>query len=351
MRAVIRRWRKLFVFAAVITAAGALFLVDQRAGGYESTGTYVVRPQVGDESDAIRATANLSGTAKTTSTFAYIAEGDLIGERARERLERVDPSLGSYEVEAAVAPGTNVVTISVRSDDPTLAYDMAIAVGAETVAYIADLGDVYTLGVIDPPTDPQRLLTAWVNPIWLTSAGFVGIIVGLAAVLAADTLFPRGFRRDHHNPIPFASTDGGDATYTRLRLREEMARADDSGVPLKLAVMSVKVPDFEGRRSGAAPLDEDDIPRIAQAVTPLLRGFEHLRHVGDAAGTFAAILPSASDARVATLTRDMRSATVERLDRGMGAVKVVVSACTYQDHEFSGDTEARVLAEQLAGEA
>ncbi len=337
MAALIRRWLWLFGAVVLATTATTLYVLRDEGGDHESTTTFVVRPAAGDENDLIRAAANLSGSAKVNNTISQIIESELVRERAiAERSAAVDGS-ADFDVGASVAPGSNILTVRVRSEDPLVAFEMARAVGAAAIGYLSEFEDLYELAVLDEPEPPRPVGTSWLGPSRVGVAAVLGGLLGLVSVAAANRCFPRGWRGGRA-VVETCSTRLDDEKYLRLRLQEEVARSDSSGVPFHLVVLQVWVRS-RGRkhRSTVVPPHRADIPRLARSIYPTLREYDHLGHLSTlAVGTFAVILPGRSDHEVEGLTICWEETAGDSVRRAFrNGVAVSADTCRYEKSELT----------------
>ncbi len=334
------------VVVALVALAGALLggwiagLID--GGAHVATASFVVGTRDLDPTDRARASSNLSDEAKIPATYAAVAESERIERLAIAQLEASD-SASDVTIESEVATGSNIVAITARASDPAMAQQLALTVGELTTAYIDDLGDVYTLTLLDAPTGSNRTSTSRI--LGALVGGIVGILIGIALIAIKHR------QRDEAEFDHDAESALDDAEYGRLRLREETARSDRSGVPFWLATVRVTFPwRASGNKSDelASP-NSQDRQHIIEEIIPTLRPFDQLLDVDRLeADTLAAILPALDDDEIARLTRHWRDDIRSRLARthGHGAI-VSVSSCRYTDHEFVGDAHATRLAEAL----
>lgn len=189
IRIVIRhRWIALSVF--VVTFGAVAFFSFSQDAYYESTSTFVVRPRVVESDDVIRAIDTLARGVEINATYAAIARSDQIEDRAKSSFDGEAPDIES--VSANVVTGTNIIEVSVVGPDPEGVQAMSAAVGAETLRFVNNLGDVFQLQPLDAanlpraPAGPNRLLTLIVGFIVATSLA-VGVAVLAEAIDAPAT--------------------------------------------------------------------------------------------------------------------------------------------------------------------
>jgi capsular polysaccharide biosynthesis protein len=332
----LRRWCARFwpwIVAGVAVAVVAL--IELGAGRispmYESTGTYIVRPRTDTPTSSIQATANLNDTAQIDKTFARIAESDLIVDRAWASLGS-DGSTISDEVHASVTPSANILSISARTSQESVARDLATAVGAETARYIDDLDELYELTVLDPPTDPSPSSSTDLAPGELLAAGLVGLVLGAATHRLARRQLLAGQDAEEE---PALDTGIGNERYTHQRIQEERARTTSNGLPFHVLVLQ---PSDPGHQLSA--------PAMARAVAPLLREEDRLGHLDQTEpGTFVVIAPGRTDEEAEQLATRLRAAATDRLSRYYGKDAAAdVHSCKYKDRFNGGGRAAELVA-------
>lgn len=216
---VVRDQWVFFLIGFVLTAVLATTFAVRQPDVYQATGTFVVRPRVIEGSEVVRAIDALNRSVEIGSTYAFIAESDLIEDRARER---VDVGSG-VRVGAELVPGTNVVEISAFGGDAEGVASMAEAIGTETVAYIANLQDAFELvpldaaGIPSRPAGPNRGLT-------IVLGGMFGM--GVGALLAIAAQFAKEWRRrPSRDEVTDPYTGVYSEAYFQARFRQEVLRA------------------------------------------------------------------------------------------------------------------------------
>lgn len=230
--AVIRDQWIFFVVGVVLTASLATLVAVRQADVYEASGTFVVRPRTVDGSEVVRAIDTLNRSVEIGSTFAFIARSDLIEDRAKETLEG---DYGGLSVQADLVPGTNVIEISVSGGHPARVAELAVAVGRETVRYVAGLQDAFELVPLDEaeeprnPVGPNRGLTIGLG-------SFFGVAVGAMLALLAQLA-----KEWQERPSTLGRTDPYTGVYSEdyfnARFRQEVVRAKRRGRPFSLGLM------------------------------------------------------------------------------------------------------------------
>lgn len=221
-----------FLVGIVLTASLATLVAVRQPDVYEASGTFVVRPRTVDGSEVVRAIDTLNRSVEIGATYAFIARSDVIEDQAKEGLSG---NYGGLSVSADLIPGTNVIEIAVTGEDPQAAAELALAVGSETVAYVANLQDAFELVPLDPadvpvsPVGPKRALTIGLGVFF--GAG-VGALLALMAQLA---------REWQERPSTVEMTDAYTGVYSEdyfnARFRQEVVRAKRRGRPFSLGLM------------------------------------------------------------------------------------------------------------------
>lgn len=209
-----------FLFGFVVTVVLATTFAYRQPDVYEATGSFVVRPRVIEGSEVVRAIDALNRSVEIGTTYAFIAESDLIRDRARDSLD--DPGSG-LSIGAELIPGTNVVEISVTGGDPGQAAALAEAVGVETVEYISNLQDAFELVPLDSadlpgsPAGPNRQLTIGFGVVF-------GLGIGLLLATIAQVVYDwrqRPSRSDVTDPYTGVYSE----SYFQKKFREAVLRA------------------------------------------------------------------------------------------------------------------------------
>jgi GGDEF domain-containing protein len=341
-----RRWW-LILAPAVVGVALSAVIVQQRPSHYVAEGSYVVRVSVADDSDRVRAAATLSSTDKIMSTYAGIARSSLVAARARENLELSEREADTVEVTSSVVPGSNIVLIGARSQDPGLALDMATVAGDLTASYVRGQDYEFLLTPLDEPTLPQEpkgsggaeLITKW---------GLIGLGLGVGLAVATEHGLPAGPPRRRLRRIIDERSSAYSRRYFQMRLHEELSRSRGAGRPFSVGVLQV----LRRRPQGVeveepARLSDAELAGITAGIRQTLRQQDILGHLGR--GRFAAILPDVDldDARD-LVTQWRRSTSPRLLPDPLGRdLTVSVSACEFRSTSFVGDPEAELVVSAL----
>lgn len=282
--AVIRHHWFLFLLGTALTASLAAWGAYRADDVYEASGTFLVRPRATASADAMRAIDILNRSMDVGSTYAFIARSDLVAERALEGLE------GNYAglaIRAELVPGTNVVEISARGENPQAVRDLARAVGRETVEYVGALLDAFELvpldvaQVPDRPVAPNRSLTVSLGVL-------AGIAVGASLAMLAHTFDARTPRSADDRVIdPY--TGAYSSEFFDTRFRQELARANRRHRTFTLGM--IRTVAESGSEEGIPP--QNVMRQIAFTLQGKLSYEDVLAYLGD--GVFAIILLEQDD--------------------------------------------------------
>lgn len=298
---------------------------------YASTATFVVRPASVEGSEIVRAFDTLIRGVEINATYAAIARSELVKQRANRALDRLGIERHPSTVEAEVVTGTNIISISVRGEDPVGTAAYASALGEETVKVVEDLKDVFRLQPLDRPTVP----TSPVGPnrrLTLVLFGVLGVAVAAFAVIGAEAWSRRVHRYPPLNVVD-PRTGLPNSEYFRMRVREETLRSDVHLRPMSIGVMWLTRGDHtEGQVKAVAANDED-----LTAMAEVLNGALPAVVVARLDRGFLGALMVESDATKA------RSALTEATGDGeirRRGVDIRGRVCEYQEGRFTGDEEA-----------
>ena len=342
-----RRWWWLILTPAVVAAALAGGWAWQRAPLYTSEGSYVVRADVADASDLVRATVALTDTDDIVSTYARIARSSLIAGQARERLGLTEAEANAVEVTSSVVPDANLVLIGARSGDPRLARAMATSAGELTEAYVRAGNDAYLLVGLDAPTRPGAPSSRGVGGM-IALGGAAGLAVGLGLAVAAERGLPSAPPRGRLREAVDERSHAYNRRYLGMRLHEEISRSGAPGHRFSVGVLQV----LRRRPHGAeaedlAALTDAQLRSVNTCIRETLREQDILGHLGQ--GRFAAILPNVEINGARALVQEWRRSIAPALlrDRMGRDFMVSVAACQFERSGFVGDPEAELIVSTL----
>jgi capsular polysaccharide biosynthesis protein/GGDEF domain-containing protein len=363
--AIVRRWWVFALLALVSTIGATVWFVQRQPVIYESSATYVVKAGEFDALDTLIRGAQIS------ATYASIARSEYIRQEARDAL----PGYEGVDISVSAEPvtGTNLIDISVRSEDPEAAQVFAEKISERTVAYVADLEEAYALEPLDSPSLPVQPV-APNEPLTIALGVIFGLVLAFGAALFLEYLRPRPSAyeqggserarvapagnmsrspRPPQGPIGLLSMrDAGTGLYNewyfRLRLRQEVQRALREDTVFSVGILRASWLDEDD--AVQEPSGEDLRP-FGEAIEPALREQDVLASFGE--GTFAVLLPDidAAGMELVLLQWEASIAEVQPVGRGEGTARVWVdvSHCEFEDGGFVGDVGARRIAQRLAG--
>ena len=341
-----RRWW-LVLAPTVVAVTLSAVVVWQQPAHYVAEGSYVVQVSVRDPSDRVRAAEALSSTDTIMSTYSGIARSDLIAARAQENLGLSEREADAVDVTSSVVPGSNIVLIGARSEDPGLALDMATKAGELTASYVRGQDYEFLLASLDEPTMPQEptgsggadLIVKW---------GLIGLGLGVGLAVAAERGLPAGPPRRRLRKIIDDRSSAYTRPYLQMRLHEELSRSRAAGRTFSVGVLQV----LRRRPHGVeaeepARLTDAELAAISAGIRESLRDQDILGHLGG--GRFAAILPDVGIDDARELVRRWRRSTSPRLlpDPLGRDYMVSVSACEFRSTTFVGDPEAELVVSAL----
>jgi diguanylate cyclase (GGDEF)-like protein len=326
-----RWWLVLLGFAAVF---GLTWVLSSRQPPiYEASTTFVIRPRASESSvgeEFVRALDIVSRRVEINTTFAEVATSRLIKKQAVERLGLSSAEQQDLKVNARVVGGTNVMEISVEGRDPAVTRDFANAVGAETVAYVGQLYDVFELEPLDEanlPRTPSRPNVA-VN---LAMGSVLGLALGASLVFVLQYLETTAVERESFNIIE-RETGAYTRSYLLHRLWGEVSRARRSKRPLSLGLIRME---FDGEPSAHNTRDHAEVMRLTKAtVERSLREEDVLARFD--ADTFAVLLPDTSGQQAQnllkkTITRVRSMPHYAELRKYASEVRPMLGVATYVD--------------------
>ncbi|MDH3678742.1 MAG: hypothetical protein OEV40_02205 [Acidimicrobiia bacterium] len=338
LRLILRHWLSFAVGVIVTVAVGAALILS-RPDIFESKGTYVVRPTSVDSSDVVRAFDTLIRGVEINATYVAIARSDIIRDRAKASLASgPDVDTRGLDVDASVVTGTNIISISVRGEDPEAAAIYAEQIGQETVRYVNDLRDVFQLEQLDPPTAPRSP----VGPnrrLDLAITIILGLGVGTALAIGIEALSPRTSPFPQLNVIDTKTGLYNDA-YFKLRVEEESARAGVFGEPLSFGM--IRVARGDPWESDQPLSDSEELRGVSSALG--IAGV--VAYVGD--GTLAVIMPEVDLRRARELAAGWADSASLRLNRnGTKHFDVGSGACEYRNKRFTGDRQVQQVIDRI----
>lgn len=270
----------------LITLTAGIIMTYSQPSIYSATATYVVAPS--SSFSDVRSFANgldmLGRRTEIAMTFADIASSRRIKQLAMDSISL--EGAGNYSVSSRLRAGTNIMEFSVQGPDPTIARDLANAVGATTEEYVQGSYEVFILQPLDEatvswsPISPKKSLN-------LTLAAGLGLLLGAGlAILSAYLEAGNSLVTDVN--IMDNRTGAYNKDYFLSRLGSEMVRAKRNRYPLSVALMRVNnLKQLQG--VNAANVRTDILRQIATLTDQYLREEDLVAYMGE--DTFAFLLP------------------------------------------------------------
>jgi diguanylate cyclase (GGDEF)-like protein len=291
----LRKWWIVIPAFLVTLTAGVVFTYSQPSV-YRATATYVVVPSssFGDARGFANGLDLVSRQAAIAATFADIVSSRKIRESALDSLSL--ESGGGYVVTGKPRRSTNIIEIVVDGADPTVARDLANAVGAAAEEYVQGLYEVFILIPLDEASTPRTPISPKTTNN-LILAALLGLVLGGGLAFLAENLEARPELASNLNIID-RETGLYNKEYFSRRLSEEMVRAKRNRYPLSLALMQVKnLSSLNGSDSGKA--HSELLRKTALLTTEYLREEDLIAFLGN--DTFAMVLPDVTGENAKTL--------------------------------------------------
>lgn len=250
------------MLAFLVVFGGTYYWTKQQIPIYESHASFVIRPRSETvlSGDFLKALDTVSNRSEINSTFAEVAVSKLIKTNAIEKLGLTPEQRLDLTVSASVVAGTNILEIRVEARDPAVARDFANAVGAETVAYVKSLYDIYQLGTLDAANMPAKSKSPDVA-LNLSLGSFLGLALGIALIFMIEVFKPSYKEVDTFNIID-RETGAYNKSYLTHRLFQEMSRSKRTRSPLSIGLVKVH---FEG--DGPTDVERIEALRMVRLLT------------------------------------------------------------------------------------
>lgn len=245
IRVILRGWW-LVIPAVLISVVTGLIVTFSQTPIYRSTATFVVSPSASLEefSSFMRSLDALNKRDNFVSTYSQIAASRTVRGSVYGELGLTPAQIRNLNVSAELIPATNIIQVTVESDDPVIAKSVADLVGEKTIEYVEDLYEPYDMKPLDrafvPPLPSKPLLVR--N---LIVAAILGMVVGVGSAFVLENL-----RLPQKVIAGVNIIDGDTGIYNRYyfmqRLGEELSRANRHERPLSLAMMNIEHLDTVG---------------------------------------------------------------------------------------------------------
>lgn len=297
------RWWLLF-FPLLLALIIGILIIFLYPSIYEAKATFAIRPRsnLSYSEEFVRALDTLIGRVEINATFAEIAESNLIRNRSIQSVNINNSDQQYYSATANVIIGTNLLEIVARGNNPAFVRDFADTVGAETVAYIRNIYDVFEL----EPLDQARLPGSPINmPSWqiLTLTIFIGLMLSGSLIKFVRYYH---FRRDEFPQVNISDQETGafNQSYFLMRLKEEVVRTRKLNNSLAILLIRFSFRDL--------PLDEyqfedwgEDMRIINQHIKPYLKGEDILARFDE--NTFSLLLLDLSEEEYHQKVKELRN--------------------------------------------
>lgn len=228
------------VSAVLVSLSAALIYTYSQTPLYRTSATFIVSPSasVGQFSEIMRSLDTLSGRQGIKATYVEIPKSARIRESVFQEMKLTREQRAHLTVQSELIPSTNIIKITVESNDPLIAKACADLIGQKTKEYIKELYETYDLYPLDTayvpssPFKPQKTQNLFL-------ATLLGFGIGVGGALALP------YARSSSQTLPASSIiDAETGAYTFRyfvqRLEEEISRARRNRNPLSLALMRVE---------------------------------------------------------------------------------------------------------------
>ena len=258
--AVKRWWLLTLVF--LIVFGGTYYWSSQQIPIYESHASFIIRPRPETviSGDFLKALDTVSNRSEINSTFAEVAASKLIKSQAIKKLEFTPKQQIDLSVAASVVAGTNILEIRVQSHDPNISRDFANAVGAETVAYVKSLYDIFQLETLDTANTPAKPKSPDLA-LNLSLGAFLGLALGISLVFSIEAFKPSYKEMDTFNIID-RETGAYNKSYLTHRLFQEISRSKRTRSPLSIGLVKVNF-----NEDGLSEMDRIEALRMVRILT------------------------------------------------------------------------------------
>lgn len=187
LRLILARWW-MIVGVGLLGMVTALILSQQQTPAFESSAKYVIAvdQEVQDPDDVASALSVLRNR-QIATTFAEILQSQTLLDRA---VRTAGGDTADFDSRAAVLPESNVVTLTVRTEDASAAHDVNALIGEYGQSELSTTYPIYYAILLESPKTP----TDAVSPVPVRDALF-GAAIGAFLGLVLATVWPT-------NPAP-----------------------------------------------------------------------------------------------------------------------------------------------------
>ncbi len=331
---VIWKWWWLVLSALLISVTSALVFTYSQTPIYRSSATFIVSPSgsIGGLSDIFRGIDQLSKRDGIMLTYTEIATSRTILDTVYKKMGLTPEQLKFLSVDSELIPSTNIIKITVESNDPALTKDCANLVGEETIEYVHKLYEIYDMKLLDPaylPTSPSKP----------KKAQNLMLAVILGSVLGGGLAFLADYLRSPTTSIGSVNIiDNDTGVYNRhyflQRLREELRRSARRRYPLSLGLMAIERLDvIEGIR--LPQLRNEVLRQVAFYIKQYLREEDIMaRFEGE---KFAFILPDTDGRSAQEILRRLQTRIALNVFELENGTKFnLTSTCGVTAYNFNG---------------
>ncbi len=289
LRILMRKWW-IVLAATLFTLLITFFFVSRQPSVYEAKTTFVIRPRSSFSANAeefVKAVDTLSRRIEINSTYAEVADSDLIKERAIESLGLTDDQRKGLKASGKLVAGTNVLEITGQGPNPVIVRAFTDAISRETAVYVSNLYEVFELELLDAaqipkkPVGPNRTLN-------LAIGAMLGLLLGVGLIFLLEYL-KEPLEGDSNFNIVDPETGVYNKSYFMLRLHQELARSRNSTAPFSVALIKA------GQYSLIKGFSQPTIKILRELAADLqanVRDEDVLAYVGQ--DTFGLLLPGIS---------------------------------------------------------
>ena len=343
LRILLKKWW-IVLPAFLITFTSTIVFTFTQAPTYRAVATFVVTPTSSFED--IKSFASgldmLSRRTEIATTYTEVAISHLIRNQASEILGLSQSQRENLAVESKLRAGTNVLEITVEGSDPVLVRDFANTVGVQTIAYVQDLFETYSLSPLDEaatpdfPTRPNKMLN-------LALGGVFGLTLGVGLAFLS-TYLQTPLENVTNLGIFDDETGVYNSRYFKQRLGEEMSRAKRNEYPLSLAFINV---DQLGIIDGSLPPQAHGgaLRQVAVFLKQYLRQEDIIARLGET--VFALLLPDVPEEKAQTMIEKLQTRvawTPFELERS-GVKLNLTSAAGVVAYNYNGTVQDEFLAQ------
>ena len=300
VKLLLSKWWLVIPTFVVVVAAAAIFTFTQ-APVYQSSSTYVVKVEDEAASDVLSALALLSRQTEIAETYAQAGLSRTLRQQASDRLNLTDEQQHDIEVDSRLVPGTNLLSLAVRSTNPELAYAFNTALGEELVSYANALYPSFELSVQDPPLQNNDPVSPNV-PLNLGLGVIAGLVLAFGLGLAVGLITPSEPRSASFELLDRESS-AFSAKYLLMRIGQESSRSHRTNTPLSLAVINLNHTGVLESVKGTARVDA--LRRLASLLSSHVRPEDVVARVDDF--IFGILMPDTNEADATGMVEGARS--------------------------------------------